>query len=106
MKAPRIPSLFKVGEYSQNKRFRYHPRTYDQQQEKFDKKKKEIENEVAYETRMKGSMKHESRNRISNSWLRRETRRQEKNASKRVLLILAALMVLVYLIFFKTDFLG
>ena len=105
MKAPRIPSIFKLGN-NQNKRFRYVPRTYDERKERLDQRMKEIENEAEYASRIKGSLNKDTRSRISDSWLRREVRQQEKNASRRVMLILAALAILVYLIFFKTDFLG
>jgi hypothetical protein len=103
MKAPRIPSFIRNGKYSQNKQFHYQPRTYDEQKERLEKRRREIENEIAYEKRIKGSLKDEKRTRISESWIRREKRTQERNASRRVLLILGAIIVLIYLIFIKTD---
>ncbi len=104
MRAPRIPSIFKLNNNS-HKQFQYQPRTFDEQKERLEKRRKEIERDVELENRTRGDLRTESRTRISDSWIRRETRRQQRNSSRRVLLILAALAILVYLIFSNTDFL-
>lgn len=104
MRAPRLPSIFKLTDNS-HKQFHYQPRTYNEQKERLEKRRKEIERDIELENRTRGDVRAESRTRISDSWIRRETRRQQRNSSKRVLLILAALAILVYLIFNNTDFL-
>lgn len=103
MKAPRIPSFVRNGKFSQNKQFNYQPRTFDEQKERLDKRRRQIDNDIAYEKRIKGNLQDEKRTRISDSWIRREKRVQERNASRRVLLILGAIIVLIYFIFIQTD---
>jgi hypothetical protein len=105
MKPPRIPSIFKLSEHNQAKRFNYTPRVYDEQKEKLEKRKREIEAEIANEKRMGANYERHLRERISDSWSRRETRRQQKNSSRRLLLILAGILILLYFIYQKIDLL-
>ncbi len=99
MKPPRIPSLFKLGQSSNYKRFDYRPRTFDEQKEKLEKRRIEIEKELEREKRLGANYEEHLRERIGNSWSRRETRRQQKNSSIRLLLILSILVALLYVIF-------
>lgn len=105
MRPPRLPSIFKLTEHNRYRNFEYKPRVYDERKERLEKRKAEIEKEVARDKRM--GKKHEAhlREKINDSWARRETRRQNRNSSVRVLLILAALIILMYLIYAKFDFL-
>jgi hypothetical protein len=103
MKPPRLPSIFKLGEHNRHKRFDYEPRTFDARKEKLEKRKLEIEAEIAREKRLGRTYEEHLRERIGESWSRRETRRQQRNSSYRLLLILGALIILLYLIFFKFE---
>jgi hypothetical protein len=105
MKPPRIPSVFKLGKYSEPRRFNYEPRTFDEKKQKLEKRRREIEQELAKEQRL--GEKHEAhlRENIHDSWARRETRRQNRNAGRRLLLILASLIVILYLLYTKFEFL-
>lgn len=105
MKTPRLPSIFKLTEYNRNKRFTYEPRTFDEKKEKLEKRQREIEKELEIEKRLGKKYENHLRERISESWSRRETRRQQRNSGVRLLLILAALVILIYLIYTKFDFL-
>jgi hypothetical protein len=105
MKPPRIPSIFKLSEYNRHKKFNYTPRTFDEQKERLEKRKQEIEKEIAREKRLGSKYESHLRERITDSWSRKETRRQSRNSGIRLLLILAALILLLYLIYSKFDFL-
>lgn len=104
MKPPRIPSLFKQGKYSQNRRFHYEPRIYDEQKEKLEKRRREIERDLEREKRLGENHEALLRENIHDSWARRETRRQNRNSGRRLLLILAALVMILYVLFTKFDF--
>ncbi len=99
MKPPRIPSLFKMGDRSRPKSFGYQPRTFDERKERLKKRKDEIDTEMAKQKGLGSTYENHLRERISDSWARRETRRQSRNSGYRVLLILAGLIILLYLIF-------
>ncbi len=105
MKAPRIPSIFKLTEYNQNRKFNYQPRVYDAQKEKLEKRKRQIEAELAAEKRVGKNYESHLRERISESWTHKENRKQQRNSSYRLLLILSILILLMYFIFDKFDFL-
>jgi DNA gyrase/topoisomerase IV subunit B len=105
MKPPRIPSIFKLTEHNQAKRFQYTPRTYDEQKEKLEKRKREIEKEIDREKRLGTNYEQHLRERINDSWSRREMRRQQRNSSRRLLLILAGILILLYFIYKKIDLL-
>ncbi|MCA1762416.1 MAG: hypothetical protein LC664_05420 [Flavobacteriales bacterium] len=103
MKPPRIPSIFKLSQYNEYKRFHYEPRTFDEQKERLAKRKLEIEKELEREKRLGKNYESHLRESIHNSWSKRETRRQKRNSSIRLLLILAALLLLVYYIYAKFE---
>lgn len=105
MKPPRIPSVFKLTQHNEHKRFHYEPRTFDEQKEKLAKRKREIEKELEREKRLGKNYETHLRESIHNSWSKRETRRQKRNSSYRLLLILAALLALLYYIYKKFDIL-
>ncbi len=104
MKAPRLPSLFKLREHNSIKKFDYQPRTFDERKERLEKRRKEIEEEMEREKGLGTTYESHLRERISESWHRKETRRQQRNSGSRLLLILAALLVILYLIFKKFGF--
>jgi len=103
MKPPRIPSLFKLSKYNEPKRFSYEPRTYDERKENLEKRKRAIEKEMEREGRLGKDYETHLRESIHDSWARRETRRQNRNSGRRLLLILAVLVVIMYFIFTKYD---
>jgi hypothetical protein len=105
MKAPRIPSIFKLGERDQHRTFSYNPRTYSEQQERLAKRRKQIEKEIANNEGLGKNYESHLRDRISESWSRREMRRQKRNSSRRLLLILAVILMLLFLIYQKSDLL-
>lgn len=105
MKPPRIPSVFKLTQYNEYKRFKYEPRTFDEQKERLAKRRLEIEKELEREKRLGKNYETHLRESIHNSWSKRETRRQKRNSSYRLLLILAALLALLYYIYKKFDIL-
>lgn len=105
MKPPRIPSVFKLTKYNEYKRFHYEPRTFDEQKERLAKRKLEIEKELEREKRLGKNYETHLRESIHNSWSKRETRRQKRNSSYRLLLILAALLAILYYIYKKFDIL-
>lgn len=105
MRAPKLPSIFKLTEHNRHKRFHYEPRTFDERKERLEKKRKEIEKELNIERRLGKKYEEHLREKITDSWSRRETRRQQRNSGIRLLLILAALLILLYLIYDKFDFL-
>ena len=101
MKAPRLPSLFKTGRYSEPRRFEYKPRFYDKRKEELEKRRKDIEREVAREKRLSETHKEEFRERITETWSRRRIRRQQANSNIRLVVILAALALLAYYLYFN-----
>jgi hypothetical protein len=96
MRPPRLPSVFKLTEHNRYKNFNYEPRTFDERKERLAKRKKEIEKELALEQKLGKKYEEHLRERISESWSRKETRRVQRNSGLRLLLILAALMGIVY----------
>lgn len=102
MKAPRIPTIFKIGS-SEPRGFKYKPRIYDEEKEKFEKRKRQIEKEL--DLKKQGGLSHEEdlRERISNSWSRREMRSKDRGRSRRLIIILIALALICYLIYTKLD---
>lgn len=100
MKPPRIPSVFKISKNS-HKRFDYKPRTYDEQKEKLEERRISIEKEIAREQRLGENYESHLRERITDSWSQRETRRQKRASSKRLLVILAILALIIYAIYSK-----
>jgi len=100
MKPPRIPSVFKISNNSY-KRFDYKPRTYDEQKEKLEKRRIAVEKEMAREQRLGENYESHLRERIADSWSQRETRRQKKASSYRLLVILAILVLNIYAIYSK-----
>jgi hypothetical protein len=70
-----------------------------------EKREREIAKELEREKRLGKKYEEHLRERISDSWSRREMRRQKRNSSLRLLLILAALLILLYLFYTKFDFL-
>jgi len=101
MKPPRIPSVFKLGDSNRYKRFEYKPRTFDEQKEKLEKRKIQIEKELAREQRLGANYESHLRERISDSWSRKETRRQNRNSSVRLLVILGILVLIIFAIYSK-----
>jgi hypothetical protein len=95
MRPPRLPSVFKLTEHNRHKSFNYQPRTYDERKERLEKRKKEIEKELALEKKLGTNYEEHLRERISDSWTRKETRRTQRNSGLRLLLILAALLAVV-----------
>ena len=100
MRAPKLPSVFKLTEHNRYKRFTYEPRTFDERKQRLDKRKKEIEKELEIEKKLGKKYEEHLRESINDSWTRRETRRVQRNSSLRVLLILAALLTIVYYLYF------
>jgi hypothetical protein len=105
MKAPRLPSLFKLGQYNRNKKFQYQPRTFDERKERLEKRQKEIEEELLIEKSRGSDYESHLRERISESWHRKDSRRQQRNSGSRVLLILAALLIVSYFVLKKMGLL-
>lgn len=103
MKAPRLPSIFKLTEHNRYKRFGYEPRTFDERKERLEQRRAEIEKEIERDRRLGEKGESLLRERITESWSRRETRRQHRNSTFRLLLILAFLVALIYAIFIKLD---
>lgn len=100
MKPPRIPSVFKLSN-SSYKRFDYKPRTFDEQKEKLEKQRITIEKEIAREQRLGKNYESHLRERITDSWTHKETRRQNRASSKRLLLILAIIVLIIFAIYSK-----
>jgi len=96
MRPPRLPSVFKLTEHNRHKSFNYEPRTYDERKERLEKRRKQIEKELALEQKLGKNYEEHLRERISESWSRKETRRVQRNSGWRLLLILAALIAVVY----------
>ncbi|HKK38738.1 MAG TPA: hypothetical protein VJ949_04945 [Cryomorphaceae bacterium] len=96
MRPPRLPSVFKLTEHNRHKSFNYEPRTFDERKERLEKRRKQIEKELALEQKLGKNYEEHLRERISESWSRKETRRVQRNSSWRLLLILAALIAVVY----------
>ncbi|HKL02956.1 MAG TPA: hypothetical protein VJ911_04745 [Cryomorphaceae bacterium] len=103
MKPKHFPSIFKLSKYNEYKRFHYEPRTFDEQKQKLAERKIQIEKELEREKRLGKNYEAHLRESIHNSWSKRETRRQKRNSSFRVLLILAALLAILYYIYIKFD---
>lgn len=101
MKPPRIPSVFKLTEHNRYKRFEYNPRTFDEQKENIEKRRIQIEKEVAREKRLSEDGELHLRERMNETWSRRETRRQNKRSNIRLLVILAVLVLIIYAIYSK-----
>lgn len=104
MRLPRIPTVFKLTEHNRIKRFDYKPRTFDEQKERLEKRRGQIEKELAFEKKVGTNYEEHLRERISDSWGRRETRRQKRNSSVRLLVILGALILIMYFIYAKYVF--
>lgn len=104
MRLPRIPSVFKLTEHNRIKRFDYKPRTFDEQKESFEKRRILIEKELALEKKLGKNYEEHLREKITDSWSRKETRRQKRNSSVRLLVILGALILILYFIYAKYDY--
>lgn len=103
MKPPRIPSVFRLGKYGQNKQFHYEPRTFDQRKEDLEKRRRIIEQELEMEQKLGKNHEALLRESMHESWARRETRRQQRNSGRRLLLILAVLVLILYFVYLKLD---
>ncbi len=69
-----------------------------------EKRRREIERDIEREKRLGENHEALLRENIHDSWARRETRRQNRNSGRRLLLILAALVMILYVLFTKFDF--
>ena len=96
MRPPRLPSVFELTDHNRYKSFTYEPRTFDERKERLAKQKKAIEKELALEQKLGKNYEEHLRERISESWSRKETRRVQRNSGLRLLLILTALIAVVY----------
>lgn len=104
MRLPRIPTVFKLTEHNRIKRFDYKPRTFDEQKERLEKQRIQIEKELVREKKLGTNYEEHLREKITDSWSRRETRRQNRNSSVRLLVILGVLILILYFIYAKYDF--
>ncbi len=96
MRPPRLPSVFKLTDHNRYKSFNYEPRTFNERKENLAKRKKSIEKELELEQKLGKNYEEHLRERISESWSRKETRRVQRNSGLRLLLILTALIAVVY----------
>ena len=96
MRQPKLTSVFKLTDHNRYKSFTYEPRTFDERKERLAKQKKAIEKELALEQKLGKNYEEHLRERISESWSRKETRRVQRNSGLRLLLILTALIAVVY----------
>ncbi len=104
MKPPRIPSIFRLGARNENRQFNYKPRIYDEQKEKLEKRRLEIEKELAREKKLGKVYESHLRERIGESWSRKENHRQKRNSNVRLLLILGIIVAILYVVYGKFDF--
>jgi len=104
MKAPRLPSMFKLTEHNRYRRFSYNPRVYDPQKERLEERRRQIEAELKSTGNLSDSSRGALRERITESWARKESRRVKRNSGIRLLLILGILVVLLYAIYSKMGF--
>jgi len=102
MKAPRIPTLFKLGR-KYPKRFNYEPRFYNERKERIEKRTREIEAELKIEERMQHDESFRNRQNEQENWLRFERTKRAKQSNIRLLVILFSLLFVTYLIFQKLD---
>lgn len=104
MKAPKLPSLFKLRKYNYHRQFDYQPRYYNEQAEKLQKRQRQIERELELEKKLGKTHEQVLRDRISESWGRREMARHRRNSSRRILIILVVICLLMYFLYTKLDF--
>jgi hypothetical protein len=102
MKAPRIPTLFKLGR-KDPKQFTYEPRFYNERKERIEKRAKEIEAELKMEERLKNDESFRNRQNEQENWIRFERTKRSKQSNVRLLIILFSLLFVTYLIFRKLD---
>lgn len=105
MKAPKLPMLFKAGR-QEPRRFRYAPRVYDERKERLEKRKKEIEEELKLEEKIKTDHRYQKLEEDRSSYLRFERRRQTRQSNLRLVVILVALLFGTYLLLRRLDILG
>jgi len=99
MRAPKLPSVFKLTEHNRYKSFHYEPRTFDERKQRLEKRKREIKKELELEKKLGKKYEEHLRESINDSWSRKETRRVQRNSGLRLLLILTCLLAVVYYLY-------
>lgn len=105
MKAPRIPSFFKHAR-NQPRRFNYEPRLYNEQRERIEKRKNEIEAELKYAEKLKNDPDALRRESEHNRYIRFQRSRQTRQSNLRLIIILIALLIGTYLMLQRLDILS
>jgi hypothetical protein len=105
MKAPKLPTLFKAGR-QEPKRFSYRPRIYDERRERLEKRKKEIEEELKFEQRVKENPDVQRLEYERDNYLRFERKRQSRQSNIRLVIILAVLIFGTLLLLRRIEILG
>lgn len=102
MKAPKIPTLFKLGR-KDPKRFEYSPRFYNERKERLEKRAKEIEAEIKIEQRLQNDESFQKRAHEQENWIRFERTKKARQSNIRLLVILFGLLFISYLILQRLD---
>jgi len=102
MKAPKIPTLFKLGR-KDPKQFAYTPRFYNERKERLEKRAKEIEAEIKIEERLRSDETLQNKAREQENWIRFERTKKAKQSNIRLLIILFGLLFISYLILQRLD---
>ena len=102
MKAPKIPTLFKLGR-KDPKQFAYTPRFYNERKERLEKRAKEIEAEIKIEERLRSDETLQNKAHEQENWIRFERTKKAKQSNIRLLIILFGLLFISYLILQRLD---
>lgn len=103
MKAPKIPTLFKMGQRNSAAQFNYKPRFYNEQKERIEKRRKEIEAELKYEARLNEDENLQRKALDQSNWIRFERTKKAKQSNMRLLVILFGLLFITYIILERLD---
>lgn len=102
MRAPKFPTLFKQAR-NEPRRFSYSPRVYDENKERLEKRKKEIEAELKFEKKLQSDEKLKQSLHEQDNYLRFQRRRQARQSNLRLIIILAALLFGTFLMLQRLD---
>ena len=95
-------SLFKLP--NKYKRFEYTPRYYDERKEALEKKIRQYNTDATAEEELKVRREVSFRENVSDRWSNSDFRRKNMRANVRLLIILAAVLVVFFILFTQIDF--
>lgn len=91
---------------NQPRRFSFKPRIYDEQRERIEQRKKEIEAELKLQERLEKDPQALERDSEHSDYLRFQRRRQTRQSNMRLIIILAILLLGTYMMLQRLELLS